>query len=78
MSKFKFELNRKGVAELLHSKEMQGVLMEYAKQVGDNAGEGYIVKQMSTRAIAVEAYSDDAKQDNLQNNTLLKAVHTND
>jgi hypothetical protein len=75
-SKIKFELNRSGVAELLHSSEMSDVLMEYAQQVGSNAGEGYIAKQMPTRVIVVEAYTDEAKEDNLRNNTLLKAVHS--
>ena len=74
-SKIKFELDRKGVGELLHSSEMSEVLMEYAQQVGANAGEGYIAKQMPTRVIVVEAYTDEAKEDNLRNNTLLKAVH---
>lgn len=76
MSNIKFKLNYKGVGELLHSRQMQDVLMGYAKQVGGNAGEGYVAKQMPTRAIVVEAYTDEAKEDNLQNNTLLKAVQS--
>lgn len=71
----KFELNRTGVRTLLHSQEMQDVLMGYARTVSGNAGEGYEIKQMPTRAIVVETSSKEAYQDNLEHNTLLKAVH---
>lgn len=74
MSKFKFELNRQGVRELLHSPEMVQTLKAHARRVADNAGEGFEVKQMPTRAIAVETASRKAAQDNLEHNTLLKAV----
>lgn len=74
MGNFKFVLNRKGVGELLHSSEMQNALMSYGRQVADSAGDGYEVKQMPTRAIAVSAFSKKAQRDNLKNNTLLKVV----
>lgn len=74
MSKFRFELNRKGVRDLLHSPEMVRVLEGYGRTIADSAGEGYEVKQMPTRAIAVETGTDKAAQDNLEHNTLLKAV----
>ena len=74
MSKFKFELNRDGVRQLLHSSEMVEVLETYAGRIADNAGEGYEIKQMPTRAIAVETSSRAAQKDNLEHNTLLKAV----
>ena len=73
MSKMRFKLNYKGVGELLHSKEMESVLMGYANTVAGNAGDGYKAKQMGTRVIVV-ADSSKAAQDNLDNNTLLKAV----
>ncbi|MBQ9075084.1 MAG: hypothetical protein IJY32_03875 [Mogibacterium sp.] len=74
MSKLRFELNRKGVRELLHSPEMVSVLEGYGRTIADNAGEGFEVKHMPTRAIAVETGTDAAARDNLEHNTLLKAV----
>lgn len=74
MSKLDFRLNWKGVRELLHSPEMERALEAEARRVADNAGEGYEVKHMPTRAIAVETSSRKATEDNLENNTLLKAV----
>ena len=74
MSKLKFELNRQGVRQLLHSPEMVSVLQAQARRIADNAGEGFEVKQMPTRAIAVETATKKAAQDNLEHNTLLKAV----
>jgi len=68
----KFELNYGGVRQLLHSKEMQGVLMQAANQVASNAGAGYKAVQMPTRVIVVPD-TEEAEKDNLKNNTLLKA-----
>ena len=68
----KFELNYEGVGELLKSSEMQSVLMENAQSIASNAGEGYKAVQMSTRVIVVPD-TQEAEQDNLDNNTLLKA-----
>ena len=74
MSKgFRFELNEKGVGELLHSDVMAGVLMQYAAQVSSTAGAGYKAKQLDTRVVVV-ADTQDAEQDNYENNTLLKAM----
>lgn len=67
-----FELNYKGVSQLLHSSEMQAVLMEGANQLASNAGAGYKAKQMSTRVIVVPE-TEEAERDNLKNNTLLKS-----
>lgn len=73
MSRMQFKLNYKGVGELLHSSEMESVLMSYANATAGRAGEGYKALQMGTRVIVVTD-SDEARQDNLDNNTLLKAV----
>ena len=67
-----FELNYEGVGELLHSQQMQDVLMENAKQIANTAGAGYKAVQMSTRVIVVPD-TEEAEQDNYENNTLLKA-----
>lgn len=75
MSKLvKFELNYKGVGELLHSKEMEDVLMSYADKIASNAGAHYEAKQYKTRVIVVPA-DEKGVNDNYENNTLLKAVH---
>ena len=72
-SGFKFELNRDGVAELLHSAGMEAALLKAAKKVATNAGTGYEAKQMGTRVIAVPV-TQKAEQDNYDNNTLLKSM----
>lgn len=77
MSKMKFKLNRKGVAELMKSKEMQEVLREYATNIKNRCGEGYEQDMHigKNRANAmVSAATQQAKSDNLKNNTILKAV----
>lgn len=76
MSKVKFELNRKGVRELLQSREMLNVVTKYAYQVQNRAGDGYEVDNFVgfDRAHAVVyPKTQKAKSDNYDNNTLLKA-----
>lgn len=75
MSNFKFERNDKGVSELLNSKEMEEVLMAYANQISSKAGKGYKVKKLKTRVVAVTTSNKKSREDNLKNNTLLKAVY---
>ena len=78
MADFKFELNSAGVRELLQSPEMLNVLKEYAEGIKGRAGDGYEVSAFSpgkTRVNAsVYAATEKAQRDNLENNTLLKAV----
>lgn len=77
MAKMKFKLNRSGVAALMKSNQMQGVLEEKATGVRNRAGEGYKqdIYVGKTRANAmVYAGTYQAKKDNMKNNTLLKAV----
>ena len=76
MSK-KFKLNRKGVAELMKSEEMQGILTEYASGVKNRCGDGYtqdiyVGKNRANAMVYAETYQ--AKSDNKKNNTILKAV----
>lgn len=68
-----FKLNKYGVRRLLHSKEMTDVLMDYAENVSSNAGANYEAKHMGTRVIVVPK-NEEGEKDNLNNNTLLKAV----
>ena len=74
MSSFEFELNKRGVAQLLHSSEIADALMENAAKVASNAGEHFQAKQMPTRVIVVPI-DEEGERDTLENNALLKAVH---
>lgn len=71
----KFVLDRAGVRELMQSQEMQDVLVEYASQVADRAGDGYSVYVGITRAnVSVRTETEEAMADNLDHNTLEKAI----
>lgn len=77
MSKVKFELNRKGVADLMKSGPMQSVLKKYATGIKNRAGSGYEqdLHVGKNRANArVWANTSESRKDNLDNNTLLKSV----
>lgn len=77
MSKFKFELDHAGVRDLLQSSEMAQVCESYARDVQARAGAGYEVNTYvgKTRVNAsVHAETHEARQDNFNNNTLLKAL----
>lgn len=77
MSNFKFELNRKGVIEFLKSTEMQNYLREKSDDIQSRCGDGYeaTVQIGTDRAVAfVRAETVEAKKDNSDNNTILKAV----
>lgn len=77
MSKVKFELNREGVRELLRSSEAMNVCRGYADQIRSRAGDGYEVTTFTGRNRAnasVHAETYEARKDNYDNNTLLKAM----
>ena len=75
MSDFKFVLNRAGVRELMQSQEMQDVLVEFAGQVAENAGDGYDVYIGTHRAnVSVVTATDEAAADNLDHNTPETAI----
>ena len=76
MSKVRFELNRAGVKELLQSPETGAIVTEHAYQVQGRAGEGYEVDTFTgfDRVHAtVYPATYEARKDNYDNNTLLKA-----
>lgn len=79
MSKTVFKLNRSGVANLMKSEAMQGVLTKKANAIKNRCGDGYeqdiYVGQNRANAM-VTASSYKAKKDNLKNNTILKAVRS--
>ena len=73
----KFELNRKGVSELMKSDGMQEVLNNHASAIRKRCGDGYeqdIFVGKNRANAMVSAGTAKAKKDNLNNNTLLKAV----
>lgn len=77
MSKMKFKLNRKGVADLMKSVEMQNTLNEYATNIRDRCGDGYkqdmyVGKNRANAKVSAATFK--AKKDNLKNNTILRAV----
>ena len=70
-------LNADTVGQMLNSKELAGVLTQYAEQKRQTLGDGYAVEQQKTKdreRINIKTDSEKAVQDNLDNNTLLKAV----
>ena len=73
----KVELNHEAVGELLKSSEMQELVKSYADEIAKRAGEGYAsdTYNAGSRVIA-SAYTEteEAMEDNLENNTLLKAM----
>lgn len=77
MSKVKFVLNRNGVRELLRSSEMMNVCSQYANQAVSSLGAGYEVNTFvgKNRVNAeVAAVSASARRENMENNTILKAI----
>lgn len=77
MSSLKFTLNRKGVADLMKSPQMQEVLKGYATGIKNRCGDGYeqdmhVGKNRANAMVSATTYQ--AKADNLKNNTILKAV----
>ena len=75
MNDFKFVLNTAGVRELMQSQEMQDVLVEFASQVAERAGDGYDVYIGVNRAnVSVMTATEEAMADNLDHNTLEKAI----
>ena len=77
MSKMKFKLNRKGVAELMKSEAMQTILKDHATGIRNRCGDGYkqdnfVGKNRANAMVWADTYQ--AKKDNLRNNTILKVV----
>ena len=76
MSRMKIELNSKGVQELL--KEVgRTTCMKMATEAANRCGEGYAAEERSypkRMAAIVKTDSYQAYQDNLENNTIVKAV----
>ena len=81
MSNVVIKLNSEGVRELLRSAEMLAECERLANDMGAQLGDGYEVSTYvgENRVNAsVKAASNAAKKDNLDNNSLLKAVGNNE
>lgn len=80
MSKgFRFKLDKKGVGELLKSDATRDVTRAAAEDFAARCGEGYEVedKVAKTRTgFNVVAATEEAVNDNLDNNTLEKVLHS--
>lgn len=77
MSNMRFKLNRAGVRELMQSAQMAAICEEKANAIAGRCGPGYEVTTYTgkTRANAsVHAATPQARRENMENNTLLKAV----
>lgn len=77
MADIKIELNRAGVAELMKSPEMAGLCESLAQKAAGSLGDGYEVSTYVGRTrvnASIHAVSYEARKDNMQNNTLLKAL----
>ena len=77
MAKVKLELNRAGVRDLMLSKEMESGLESIAGNILAKLGDGYSTNTFHGKnRINVEVMADtcEARRDNMENNTILKAV----
>lgn len=73
----KVKLNRQGVHEILCSKEMQAICREQADAILNRVGPGYEVSEYQGKNrvnASVSTATTEARKDNAENNTLLKAV----
>lgn len=77
MAKVKVTLNRSGVRALLKSEEMKAVCAEKAQAVCARCGTGYATDTYTGKNrvnAMVWADTTQARRDNAENNTLLKAL----
>lgn len=78
MANVEFKLDLAGLNQLMKSGEMQAILNDAANRIAGSAGDGYEVESahpISFVAIAaVHARTQEARRDNSENNTLLKAA----
>lgn len=77
MAKVEVELNSEGVRDLLRSPEMAAICKSHAMEIARRTGSGYSVSVFTgvNRVNAsVMTETSEAVRENLENNTLLKAV----
>ena len=77
MSKVRIELDHRAIENLLKSEAVADMCYEAASEIANRAGDGYEAdkKKLSTRAVASAYTADiDSMRDQLEHNTLLKAM----
>lgn len=77
MGSVRIELNHDGIRELLQSNEMKSICEEHANAALGKLGDGYVVtthtgKNRVNASVFAESYK--AKKENLESNTILKAL----
>lgn len=73
----KVVLNKKGVSEMLFSPEMEALVRERADEAVSSLGEGYeayTLRGHDRIQAGIRAASYAARKDNLEHNTILKAL----
>lgn len=79
MAKVKFELNRAGVRDLMLSPEMQNGLEQLGNAAVGRLGAGYSTNTYRGKNrvnVEVLAETMEARRENAENNTILKAVQS--
>jgi hypothetical protein len=77
MANVKIVLNREGVRSLLRSEEMMSICENQANAAVNRLGSGYEVSTYVGRNrvnASITAVTSEAMQENLENNTILKAL----
>ena len=77
MAKVRVVLNGQEVRNLLKSKEMQDICLANANEINSRLGEGYgtdVFVGRNRANASVGPKTKEAYQDNMENNTLLKAM----
>lgn len=77
MANVLIKLNDDGIREILKSDEVMSELRSHAQKVLNSAGDGYAISEYKGKTrgnVSVYANTKEAYKDNLENNTLLKAV----
>lgn len=77
MANLKIELNSEGIKALLRSSEMKAICEEKARSAVSKLGEGYTASSYTGKSrvnASVYAESHKARIENLENNTILRAL----
>ena len=77
MANLKIELNSEGIKELLRSSQIKAICEEKARSAVSKLGEGYVASSYTGKSrvnASVYAESQKARAENLENNTILKAL----
>lgn len=77
MGKVKIVLDRKGVRQMLKSKEAEAICREFADRAAERLGDGYEVSTYAGEKrvnASLKAVTYKARKETKQNNAILKAV----